>query len=123
MRFLICGDRTWNHYEVMRTFIAGLHSVYEDELVIIEGEAKGADIMAGEIAAYYLPEENVLRFPADWTKYGRAAGPIRNKQMLDEGKPDVIVAFHDNIIESKGTKNMLEQGKKAGVEGYVIGKF
>ncbi len=56
-----------------------------------------------------------LEFKADWLKEGRAAGPIRNKKMLVEGKPDLVVAFHNDIDASKGTKNMLKQAQKAGI--------
>ena len=51
-------------------------------------------------------------FPADWNSYGKAAGPIRNKQMLDEGKPDVVIAFPGGT----GTANMIMQATKAGVK-------
>lgn len=43
----------------------------------------------------------LLRFPAKWNEHGKAAGPIRNQQMLTEGKPDVVFAFHDDIASSK----------------------
>ena len=35
--------------------------------------------------------------------------------MLDEGKPDTVVYFHDNIERSKGTKDMVSRAKKAGL--------
>ena len=59
-------------------------------------------------------------YPANWNLHGRAAGPIRNKQMLDEGKPDIVYAFHPNISESKGTKDMVRQAKNRGIETIVI---
>ncbi|KKN01348.1 hypothetical protein LCGC14_1128740 [marine sediment metagenome] len=52
--------------------------------------------------------------------YGKAAGPIRNKQMLDEGQPHLVLAFHDNIEESTGTKDMVKQAAKRGIETLVI---
>jgi len=74
---------------------------------LIEGEARGADRMARAIGiSLRIP---VYGFPADWARYGRAAGPIRNKQMLVEGTPTLVVAFHDNLRNSKGTRNMVEQ--------------
>ena len=51
---------------------------------------------------------------------GGAAGAIRNGQMLTEGKPDLVVAFHGNISISKGTKNMVEQATKAGIRCIVV---
>lgn len=110
MRVLICGDRSWQDKELIRQVLSALSDVE----VVIEGEARGADTLARVVA-----EElhiTVLPFPANWTKFGRAAGPIRNRQMLDEGKPDLVIGFHNNIIESRGTKNMLEQARKARIQ-------
>ena len=50
---------------------------------------------------------NIIKFPADWNKYGKAAGVLRNQQMLDEGHPDLVVYFHKDIENSKGTKDMI----------------
>ena len=58
---------------------------------IISGMASGADTFAVEWAARFgFP---LRAFPAEWDKHGRSAGPIRNQRMLDEGKPDLVVAF------------------------------
>lgn len=87
-----------------------------DITTIIEGEAKGADTLArlfGETIG--IPVE---KYPADWSKHGKAAGPIRNKQMLDEGKPDLVIAFM--FPDSRGTANMVKQAEKAGIETRVI---
>jgi UDP-N-acetylmuramoylalanine-D-glutamate ligase len=54
----------------------------------------------------------VETYEADWDTHGKAAGPIRNKRMLDEGKPDLVVAFPGG----RGTANMISQARKAGVE-------
>jgi hypothetical protein len=80
--------------------------------VVIEGEAKGADRLAGIVADELgIP---VMKFPAQWGLYGKAAGPIRNQQMLDEGKPDEVWVFHDSLSTSKGSKDMAERATKAG---------
>lgn len=61
-------------------------------------------------------------YPADWERYGRAAGPIRNKQMLDLGKPDYGIAFYDRPRDkSRGTANMVSQLKKAGIPVMEVG--
>jgi hypothetical protein len=112
MRILFCGDRNWSNYKVICDVMADL----EPDLVI-EGEAKGADLLASDAAEYFgIP---VLRFPANWDKYGRAAGPIRNTRMLKEGMPDLVVAFHDDIQNSKGTLNMVNQALKQGLKVMV----
>lgn len=88
--------------------------------VVIEGEAKGADTMARN-AAIHLGI-HVERYPADWEKFGRAAGPIRNLKMLMEGKPTHVIAFHDDIGKSKGTKDMINQARKAGLDVLLVGR-
>jgi YspA, cpYpsA-related SLOG family len=112
MRILFCGDRNWTNYKVICDVMAGL-----DPDVVIEGEAHGADLLAADAAEYFgIP---VVRFPADWKTYGRAAGPIRNTQMLKEGNPDMVLAFHDDIQNSKGTRNMVDQSEKQGISVKV----
>lgn len=123
IRVLICGDRNWDNPSIMDVVINGLYGFFYEGLHIIEGEANGADKMSAEIASVLLPEANIHRYPAEWDKYGRGAGPVRNKQMLEEGKPDLVIAFHNDIQNSKGTKNMLEQAAKAEVPSFVISQW
>lgn len=81
---------------------------------VIEGESRGADQLAREVAeSEGIP---VLPFPAQWSKYDRAAGPIRNQRMLEEGKPDFVIVFHDDLEHSKGTKDMVQRAIKAGLQ-------
>src|ERR1043165_972253 len=109
-RLLVCGGREYTDHLT-------LHLILIDHLpigVIIEGGARGADTLAREFAQTYdIPFEE---YPADWKTYGRAAGPIRNQQMIDEGKPTDAVAFYDRPrAESKGTADMVRRLKKAGI--------
>lgn len=113
-RVLICGDRNCREFDFIHNYIKTLPK----NSVIIQGMCSGVDIMARTSAL--LNGLTVEDYPADWNKYGRAAGPIRNKQMLDEGKPDLVYAIHPNIDESKGTKNMVNQAKKRGIETIVV---
>lgn len=117
MRVLICGDRNWTDWEAIERYVATL----PDDAVIIEGEARGADRMARQAAM--RRGLKVERYPALWAKYGRAAGPVRNRQMLVEGDPDLVVAFHTNIAESKGTANMVSQAERAGLPTIVHDGF
>jgi hypothetical protein len=74
--------------------------------------------MSAEIAKNMeLPVE---RYPAQWDKFGRSAGPIRNTQMLTEGKPHGVVAFHYCLAKSKGTRNMVEQAKRKGIPTWTF---
>ena len=77
--------------------------------VLIHGDAQGADTVADCWCRFR--EIAVLPFLANWKKFGNAAGPIRNKQMLDEGKPDGIVAFPGG----NGTADMVARGEAAGL--------
>lgn len=83
---------------------------------IIEGDARGADTLAKEYGV--RRGISVLAFPALWDTHGKAAGPIRNHQMLVEGQPDLVVAFL--APDSRGTKHMIEIAQKAGVEVFVV---
>jgi hypothetical protein len=87
-------------------------------ITIIHGGARGADQLAGTIAELWRWPVEV--YEADWDKHGKGAGPIRNKQMLDEGKPDLILAFP--MLVSKGTWDMIRQGVRAGVEVRIFSK-
>ena len=113
MRLLVCGDRNWNYFPTILSFIASLQPE-----VVIQGLAKGADCM-GKGAARQLGIP-CLDFPANWREFGRAAGPIRNQKQLDEGKPTHCLAFHANIDASKGTKDMINRCVKAGIPVRLV---
>lgn len=113
MRVVVCGDRDWQDEEAIRQRLGELPS----GTVIIHGVARGADQLAGRVAQQLGFE--VLEFPADWRVFGKAAGPIRNRKMLEEGKPDLVIAFHPDLPVSKGTRNMVEISNKAGVRTEV----
>ena len=114
MRVLICGDRNWSDYKTIEEEMKELPK----DSVIIHGCARGADTLTGIIAKKL--GFKVLEFPADWKRYGKIAAPIRNRQMIVEGKPDKVLAFHNNISESKGTANMIKQAKKFGIPVTLI---
>ena len=120
-RILICGGRDYDnrtyffHFmdRVLET-IRGTGETPKRDMVIIHGAARGADSLADD----YGRERGlrVIRYPADWNTHKKAAGPIRNRLMLTDGKPHVIVAFEGG----RGTANMIQQGKKAGVPVYEV---
>ena len=121
MIVLVCGDRDWDDELLMCLALDVCADECEEGAIptIIEGGCRGADSMAGEIA--YDNHWFMDEYEADWTEYGTHAGPIRNQQMLDEGEPDLVLAFHDDIEKSKGTKDMLRRAIKAGVPTMLIG--
>jgi hypothetical protein len=113
VRVLVCGDRNWTDEEMIREYLAEI-----GPSVVIQGEARGADRAARRAAQDLgIPVES---YPADWATYGRAAGPIRNRQMLDRGKPTLVVAFHDDIAASKGTANMLKQARDRRIATLIV---
>lgn len=116
MRILICGDREWNNKKSIYDYVKTLPK----DTVIIEGEANGADKLS-RICGEELGLE-VLKFPAKWEIYGKAAGPIRNQQMLDEGRPEKVVAFHHDLSKSRGTKDMVERARRKGILTEIITK-
>lgn len=110
MRLLICGDRNWSDSDLIYEQFLKLVKLPD---VVIEGEARGADALGRNCAlALKIP---VSPYPALWDVYGKGAGPIRNQQMLDEGKPTHVWAFHDDIENSKGTKDMVTRARAAGL--------
>ncbi len=108
MRVLVCGGRHFNDREHLRGVLDRIHKLTPIKAVI-HGAATGADAFAGEWAAMSGVEQQ--RFPADWGAHGRAAGPIRNGQMLREGKPDIVIAFPGGT----GTADMVRQARRAHV--------
>lgn len=112
-RVLICGSRTWMDSDAIRDRIFLLPK----GSVVIHGGAMGADALAGRWARFYGHEEVV--FPADWSRNGRAAGPIRNHRMLIEGKPDRVIAFR-MPGESRGTDDMVRRARGAGIPVEVV---
>lgn len=118
-RLLVCGDRNYTDWQRIQKEIKKLADT-EGVEVIIQGGASGADHAAALAAKFFkIPCEE---YPAQWRKFGRAAGPIRNAQMLSEGNPSLIYAFHDWLEGSKGTKDMVEKGRRAGIKVVVFGK-
>mgnify|MGYP001568082413 CR=1 FL=1 len=109
MNVLICGDRDW--WEMMP--IVRVIDLLPEGTIVVHGAARGADRIAGKIAS--AGGFAILSFPADWARYHKGAGPIRNQQMLDEGKPDLVIYFHHDLEDSKGTKNMVTIARKAGI--------
>lgn len=146
MRILVCGGRHFGHVvrtafdpkdeppetqerlkeynfvqDVLNDIVMRTSSLYDPhnnwlptDIVIIHGGATGADNAAGNFACMNFCIEEV--FPANWQKYNKAAGFVRNKKMLVEGKPDLVVAFPGG----KGTANMVKLARAAGVKVMEI---
>ena len=118
MRVLVCGDRNWKNVNIIERELRKLPA----HTMVIHGAARGADTLGKFVAERigFKVINDGKGFPADWKRYGKGAGPIRNQQMLDEGKPDMVLAFHENINNSRGTKDMVERARKAGLKVIII---
>jgi len=108
LRVLICGGRQFDDADFIFAELDRLHAQYHFDTVI-EGDARGVDRVAGEWA--HARGIELLTFPADWKGQGRHAALIRNERMLQEGKPDLVVAFSGG----NGTSHTCWKAEQAGI--------
>lgn len=116
MRVLVCGSRGFGDIEVIRTAFGRIPYLTTEPVTIIEGGAKGADTLARQVAEEY--GYRVDEYPiteADWSRYGNGAGPRRNQKMLDEGRPDMVLAFALTVNITPGTADMIQRAQYAGL--------
>jgi hypothetical protein len=115
-RVLVCGGRDYNDANRIWSVLDHYLREADDFEVVIHGKCKtGVDSVVDDWArARSLP---IMPFPADWVSHGTIAGPIRNAQMLREGKPTLVIAFPGG----RGTANMVERAKRASVPVLEIG--
>lgn len=102
-RIVIGGCRTFTDYDVFKEYLDGffLNLRQNHQIVILSGHCRGVDAMAEKYA-----KENGFSLeihPAEWEKYGRAAGPKRNEKMVLLA--DCVIAFWDG--KSRGTKSLI----------------
>lgn len=110
MRVLVCGGRDFKDYGLCLSYMDRLHAEV-GITCIIHGGARGADELADWWASRWAGIESV-EYEADWDKHGRAAGPIRNQLMLDEGRPQIVVAFPGG----RGTADMVRRARASGID-------
>lgn len=110
---IITGDRHAKGREWDEVILTIMQAV--NPTIIFHGGARGIDTIAGDIArAIDIPVEI---FPAQWDRHGNAAGPIRNRVMIDRamslkrdhGYGVAVVAFHNDLKNSRGTRDMAKQ--------------
>lgn len=110
-RLLVAGCRDYTNYELVENFIS--ESIVSEDVTIVSGGAKGVDSLAKQYAlSNNIPYEE---YAADWNKYGKSAGPIRNLQMAEIC--DDAIIFWDR--KSRGTKDMIEKLKQLG-KYYIV---
>lgn len=113
MRVLVCGGREFSDAELAQSVLDQIHTKTPITL-LVEGGAGGADRLGFQWAK--ANGIRTVRFDADWLAHGKAAGPIRNRRMLVEGQPDLVVAFPGG----RGTADMTAQARKFGVEVLAV---
>ena len=104
-KVVIGGCRDYADYLFFKSRLDEIFKNEKDEIIIISGHCSGVDLMGERYAA-----ENGLKveiFLPEWKKYGRAAGPLRNKQMVEHSK--LVIAFWDG--KSKGTKSLIKSAQ------------
>lgn len=104
-RILVCGGRSYSNSDYMDKALTLLYSSLGFDTVI-EGGARGADHLASSWVIYHSNQWLLthIREEAQWGVYGNAAGPIRNRKMLDDHHPNFIAAFPGG----PGTANMVK---------------
>lgn len=119
-RIIIAGGRDFLDYLRMYTEMNVIIQNIHDDMEIISGCTKGADTLGMRYAAAMkIP---CIKFPADWDKFGKRAGLIRNEEMakysISDNSKGVLVAFWNG--ESRGTASMIKLAEKYGLEIHVI---
>lgn len=115
-RVLICGGRDFGQtfdqkksvYDLVEKLVLAAKAAGK-ELLLIHGGARGADSLVEQASIFFSVK--TLVFHADWDKHKKAAGQIRNKQMLKEGNPELVLAFPGGV----GTENMCKIASKANI--------
>lgn len=107
-RVLVCGGRTYADRGRVANELNAIRA-RQRHILVIEGGAQGADALAREWA--FSTGADHWGFGADWKQHGKSAGPIRNQRMLDEARPDMVLAFPGG----KGTADMIRRARAAKV--------
>lgn len=111
-RVLVCGSRSWTDRNAIRERLLKLRDrdpIWDDP-TIIHGDARGADKVAADVAARL--GFDLEAYPANWMRYGKAAGPMRNIRMLDSGV-DLVLAFQ--LDGSRGTQHTIDEARRRGI--------
>jgi hypothetical protein len=118
MKLIIAGGRYYDDYDYLVKAVDD-YLGKRDDVEIVSGGQVTRDETGKLYGADYLGEcyakqkgFKIKKFPAEWNKYGKQAGPMRNLQMADYA--DALIAFWDG--KSKGTKNMIDFARAKSLE-------
>jgi len=104
MKLIIAGGRSFKDYQLLKSEVMSfiVNNAHTKDIEIISGKAIGADLLGERFATEY--NFKLIEMPADWDRYGKSAGYIRNKEMAKIATH--CICFWDG--ESKGTKHMID---------------
>jgi hypothetical protein len=119
LRLIIAGSRDWNNYNILRDITNEiLTDIYFKSpftsVQVISGTARGADLLGEQYAKEY--NFDIKRFPADWEKYGKKAGFLRNIEMAKNA--DACIVFWDG--KSKGSRHMIDIAEENNLSLYIV---
>jgi hypothetical protein len=114
MKVIIAGSRNFTDYQKLKKECDQFLQDQKNIEIVSGDHFKGAD----KLGIQYANEKgyNLIKFPAEWNKFGKAAGPIRNKEMAIFA--DVLIAFWDG--KSRGTQNMIRLANPKGLRIKVV---
>lgn len=114
MKIIVCGGRHFNNYFALSNILLDIiknNTKDKESIEIVSGHCTGADQLGERFAKQF--KLGLKIFPAEWSKYGKSAGPIRNKKMIEYIRNDsnpFVLAF--TSTNTKGTKYTLDLAKK-----------
>lgn len=114
-RILITGSRNWTDAQTLDEALSHFHDAHPNAVLVSGACPTGADRLAEE--AWESWGGTVERHPADWDRHGKAAGPLRNQEMVDLGA-DICVAFP--LPDSRGTKHCMGAAERAGIPVLTV---
>ena len=122
-RVIVAGGRNLKDYKLIEHTLNELMENQPNQIEIVSGGQMSIDEFGNRFGADYLAEQwaeknaiQIHKFPANWNKHNKAAGPIRNRQMAQYG--DALIAFWDGI--TRGTQSMIEEARAAKLPVNVI---
>ncbi len=117
-RIIVAGGRDFSDYPFLREKMDEILKTLDGDAEIISGHAAGADLLGERYAIERCLLLKVM--PADWESNGKAAGVLRNQQMLDYalGAEPMVVAFWDG--KSRGTRDMIDRARRQGTDTRIF---
>ena len=115
MIVLVCGGRDFTDRGLLFSTMDRVLAKYPDGLLVVHGAAKGADLLAEEWCK--SREVMYIGVPAQWARFGKAAGMQRNRIMRDVWEPKACIAFKGGV----GTRGMIGLMREIGVEPWLVG--